>query len=72
MYSKRVYRQLLKSVGIALHKQRLQQGISQAELGQRIEICTETIANWEHGRSMICRVPKISEFLGYNPLNTSK
>ena len=52
-----------------MNRKRLELGISQMELAQKVGIRVETIANWEHGRSIpnICHLPRIIEFLGYNP-----
>jgi len=74
MYSKSFYRQQLKNIGTELSRKRLELRISQTELAQKVGICAETVANWEHRRSIpdICRLPRIIEFLGYDPLEIVK
>ena len=48
----------------------LQLGLSHVFLAQQLNVSVETIANWEHSRSIpdIYRLPRIIEFLGYDPL----
>ena len=68
--SRSLYRQRLKSVGSCILRKRLKSGISQASLTKRFNVKVETIQNWEHSRTIpdICRLPRIIEFLGYDPL----
>jgi transcriptional regulator with XRE-family HTH domain len=44
------------------------------ESAQQIGISVETFANWEYSRSIpdICHLPKIIEFLGFDPLKSGK
>ena len=53
---------------------RLRRGLSQMVLAQQLNVRVETVANWEHSRSIpdIRRLPRIIEFLGYDPLETGK
>jgi transcriptional regulator with XRE-family HTH domain len=64
----------MRTIGGDLKSKRLQLGLSQVFLAQQLNIGVETVANWEHSRSIpdICRLPRIIEFLGYDPLETSK
>jgi len=59
----------MRTIGAIIKQKRLNLEISQAALAKQLNIGTETIANWEHSRTIpdICRLPKIIEFLGYNP-----
>jgi DNA-binding XRE family transcriptional regulator len=68
-YTRFFYRRQLKNIGAKLQARRLELGVSQAELAQKVGVQTETVANWEHSRSIpdICRLPRIIEFLGYDP-----
>jgi DNA-binding transcriptional regulator YiaG len=70
MYSKSFYRQQLKNIGAELSRKRLELKISQTELAKNVNKHAGTVANWEHSRSIpdICRLPRIIEFLGYDPL----
>ena len=73
-YSKYFYRQQLKNIGAELNRKRQELGIRQTELAQKVGIRAETVANWEHRRSIpdICRLPMIIEFLGYDPLESGE
>ena len=48
---------------------RLQLRISQTQLAQQLNVRVETIQNWEHSRSIpaVCYLPKLVDFLGYDP-----
>jgi transcriptional regulator with XRE-family HTH domain len=48
--------------------------MSQADLAQKIGVHPETVANWEHSRTIpdVCRLQRIIEFLGYNPLEVTQ
>ena len=74
IYSKSFYRQQLRNIGVTLQRKRQQQEITQAELAQKIGIYEGTVGDWEHGRSIpdIRYMPKVIEFLGYDPLETDK
>jgi DNA-binding transcriptional regulator YiaG len=73
-YSKSFYRQHMSStISIIKHK-RLELGITQAALAKRLNVRVENVWNWEHSRTIpdIHYLPKIIEFLGYDPLETGK
>ena len=55
-----------------MRSNRVKLGISQTELAQKVGVHIETVANWEHSRSMpaICHLPKLIDFLGYDPFET--
>ena len=57
-----------------IKQKRLELGITQATLAKRLNVRPENVANWEHSRMLpdIRHLPKIIEFLGYNPLETCK
>ena len=57
-----------------MKNKRLQLRLSQLVLAQQLNVRVNTVANWEHRRSIpdICRLPKIIEFLGYDPLETGR
>jgi DNA-binding XRE family transcriptional regulator len=73
-YTKSLYRLQLKNIGADLKRKRLQSGLSQVELAEQVGIRVETVQNWEHGRSIpaICYLPRIIEFLGYDPMESWK
>jgi len=73
-YTKSFYRQRLKNIGAELSRRRLKLGMSQAYLAQKVGVHPETVANWEHSRTIpdVCRLPGIIEFIGYNPLEVTK
>jgi transcriptional regulator with XRE-family HTH domain len=62
------------TIGDNLKNKRLQLRLSQLVLAQQLNVRVNTVANWEHRRSIpdICRLPKIIEFLGYDPLETGR
>ena len=68
-YTKYFYRLQLKNMGAELSKKRLELGISQMELAQKVGVRVETIQNWEHCRTIpdICYLLRIINFLGYDP-----
>jgi DNA-binding transcriptional regulator YiaG len=73
-YSKSFYKQQMSTIGSNLKNKRLQLRLSQLVLAQQFNVRVNTVANWEHSRSIpdICRLPKIIDFLGYDPLKTAK
>jgi len=73
-YGKAFYRQQMSTIGATIRQKRLKSGISQAALAKRLNAGVETVANWEHSRTIpaVCRLPKLIEFLGYDPLETGK
>ena len=59
-----------QTVGEHIVKKRLEDGLSQAELGGRLGVNAYTILNWEKGYSKDVPaelVPAIIAYLGYNP-----
>lgn len=58
------------TVGEHILKKRLELVLTQKEVGDLIGVSPFTILNWEKGKSTqtpVALIPKISEFLGYNP-----
>jgi len=64
----------MRTIGATIKQKRLKLGLSQMYLAQQLNVGVETVANWEHSRSIpdICRLPRIIDFLGYDPLETVK
>lgn len=62
------------SVGDHIRKKRLQLGLFQREVAQRLGVSPWTILNWEKGNTepTIFSVPTILEFLGYDPYPESE
>jgi transcriptional regulator with XRE-family HTH domain len=58
-----------QTLGQHLKRRRLQLHLMQAEVASRLCVHIESVKNWERGVTspMIQHVPKIVEFLGYNP-----
>jgi DNA-binding XRE family transcriptional regulator len=57
------------SLGDHLRKKRLDLGLYQAQVAERIGVTKSTVYNWEHGREPDPKHhPKIVEFLGYTPM----
>lgn len=56
-YSKSLYRLQLITVVATIKQKRLKLGISQAALAKRLNVGIETVANWEHSRTIpaICQ-----------------
>jgi len=57
------------SLGEHLRKVRLERRLFQKDLGKRFGVHTESVKNWETGITVptIHVIPKIIEFLGYDP-----
>jgi DNA-binding transcriptional regulator YiaG len=74
IYSRSFYRLQLKNIGEKLREKRLQAGISQQTLAQKLNTSVVSIRSWEHARTIpnICYLPKLIEFLGYDPLESAK
>jgi transcriptional regulator with XRE-family HTH domain len=64
------YPKELKTVGDHLRKRRLDLGLLQREVGQRIGVCCSTVWNWEKGgrEPEINHLPAVIAFLGYELL----
>jgi transcriptional regulator with XRE-family HTH domain len=56
-------------VGLHIRKRRLELNLSQGQVGKYIGVVDEAVTGWELGYYLpkIRYVPKIIEFLGYNP-----
>ena len=63
------YPQILRTIGDHLKKKRLDLGLLQKEVGERLGVDETTICNWENNRTapVFRFMPKIIEFLGYVP-----
>jgi ribosome-binding protein aMBF1 (putative translation factor) len=48
--------------------------MSQTALAKQVNVRVENIQNWEHSRTIpaVYHLPKRIDFLGYDPLETSK
>jgi transcriptional regulator with XRE-family HTH domain len=58
------------TVGEHVFKKRLELGLTQKEVADLFGVSPFTVLNWEKGKSTnipVALIPKISEFLGYNP-----
>ena len=64
----------MNNIGAIIKQKRLQLELPQVLLAEQLNVGAGTVANWEHSRSIpdICRLPRIIEFLGYDPLESSK
>ena len=64
------YPKELLSQGDHLRKHRLDQGLLQKEVAERLGVDEMTVFNWERNRNQpaLVHVPRIIQFLGYNPL----
>jgi transcriptional regulator with XRE-family HTH domain len=61
---------ILNSVGDHIKKRRLQLGLHQAQVAEILDVDESTITNWEKNRTSpaLRAIPKIIEFLGYDPM----
>jgi transcriptional regulator with XRE-family HTH domain len=68
------YPKELKTTGDHLKKRRLELNMLQKEVAQRFGITVCTVRNWERNRSnpSLIFIPKIIQFLGYVPYDTSE
>lgn len=59
----------MKTIGDHVRKKRLELGLLQRDAAQHIGVATDTVTNWEKGRTSprLHLFPKIIEFLGYTP-----
>jgi transcriptional regulator with XRE-family HTH domain len=57
------------TIGEHLRKQRLNLGLTQAEMATRLGVNEWTVGNWETGQTkpVLRFIPRIIEFLGYDP-----
>ena len=63
------YPKSLTTIGEHIRKRRLDLGLLQREAAKRIGVTESTVYNWEKVMEPEVRfLPKIIEFLGYNPL----
>jgi len=64
------YPKELLSLGDHLRKHRLDQGLLQKEVAERLGVDEATVFNWEKNRNQpaLAHIPRIIRFLGYNPL----
>jgi len=60
------------TIGATIKQKRLKLGMSQTALAKRLNVRVENIQNWEHSRTIpvICRLPRIIDFLEYDPFET--
>jgi len=67
----KAYPRGLSTLGDHLRKKRLDMGIFQKEVAVAIGVDTLTVCNWENNltRPRLKFLPKVFDFLGYNPLN---
>ena len=67
------YPRTLKTLGDHLRKRRLDLKLLQKEVAQRLGVGESSIYNWENNltKPALRYIPKIIEFLGYTPFDTS-
>ncbi|HEY2989813.1 MAG TPA: helix-turn-helix domain-containing protein [Candidatus Binatia bacterium] len=68
------YPKELKTLGDHIRKRRLELGLFQKHVAKQIGVDEATVFNWESNetQSRIRHIPRIIEFLGYNPLSNSE
>ena len=66
------YPRKLTTLGDHLRKKRLDLGLLQKDLAQRLGVDKASVHNWENHRSSpsLQFIPKVIDFLGYDPLST--
>lgn len=66
---KSTYPEELKTIGDHIRKVRFERGLLQKEVADIIGVNVATIVNWEknHTSPPVMTLPKIIDFLGYNP-----
>jgi transcriptional regulator with XRE-family HTH domain len=64
----------MSTIWAIIKQKRLELGISQTALVKQFNVRVENIQNWEHSRTIpaVYHLPKLIDFLGYDPLETSK
>jgi DNA-binding XRE family transcriptional regulator len=57
-------------IGLHIRRKRLELGLRQEDVANQIGVSIDCVAFWENGRSkpQVQHMPKIIEFLGYNPV----
>lgn len=67
------YPRELNTIGDHLRNRRLDLGLLQKEVAQRVGVDTASVTNWENNRSSpsLHSIPRIIRFLGYPPYDTS-
>ncbi len=67
------YPQTPKTIGDHLRKRRLDLNLLQKDIAQKLDVCEPSIYNWENNlaKPALRYIPKIIEFLGYVPFDTS-
>lgn len=68
------YPKELKTIGDHIRKVRLDRKLLQKEVATLLNVCEDTITGWENGRTqpMIHCMPKIIDFLGYQPMEKNE
>jgi len=68
------YPKELKSLGDHIRKRRLDQGLFQRQVAEKIGVSEETIYNWECHKSSphVHHLPRVIRFLGYSPLPAAR
>jgi transcriptional regulator with XRE-family HTH domain len=66
---RREYPVELQTIGDHIRKKRLDEDLTQAQLGELLEVSESTVNNWEKGRSTpdLRTLPRVVAWLGYNP-----
>jgi transcriptional regulator with XRE-family HTH domain len=67
-------RKILQTIGDHIRKKRLDIGLLQSDVAERIGVSEATIYNWERNANspQVHDIPAIILFLGYNPLPAAK
>jgi transcriptional regulator with XRE-family HTH domain len=61
------------TLGEHLRRRRIELGLYQKDVAARFGVTTSTVWNWEHTGSVdLCSIPRVIEFLGYNPISQPK
>ena len=68
------YPEVVDTIGDHIRKRRLDQGLLQKEVAERIGVTTDSITNWElnYTEAKIRYIPGIIDFLGYVPFPLGK
>jgi len=64
---------ILNTLGDHIKRRRLELGLLQREVAERLRVKSDTVLNWEHSRTRptLRYLPKVIAFLGYNPCQSS-